>query len=248
MKTPNRLTAFSIAAGALSLVLMQAHMARFERRVSGGAPVEVVGLGVDVAAGTALEPAMLTVRKLPDRYVESRHIPASQRDALVGLRLSRARRGHESLLWSDLTGLSDRERQLSELVPHGMRAMSIGLSQDLSALIRPGDRVDILCTPPRTASVRRSGGQHTRTVLENLIVLARGHDLGGPGSEARGHGKGRLTLGLRVQDSRTLADASDCGRLQVTLRHPDDLLLSSATSAAPSTSAVTAARGATDAR
>jgi len=228
MTTTRRLTALSIAAGLLSLILMQLHLARFERRVSGGPPVEIVGLTRDVSAGAALDASMLDRRRLPERHVESHHIPAARIDELVGTRLTRDRRGDESLLWSDLTGLTAGDLRLSERVPHGMRAMAISAAGELSALIQPGDRVDVLCTPSAGAAPNPGGRVRTRTVLENLIVLARGDDLGAAGTTARRSARGALTVGVRVDDSRRLADARDCGRLHVTLRHPDDLLLSKA--------------------
>jgi len=224
MTRTRKLTWISISAAVLSVTLMHLHLRRFERRATGGEPVAVVGLAGDLGAGTTLEASMLTVQRIPERYVESRHIPSDQRSTLVGLRIARALRGNETLLWSDMAGLSHRDRRLSQLVPHGMRAMSIQPSGGIARLVRPGDRVDVLCTPRAGATSSGNPGGHTRTVLENLLVLARGDDLGDrPGASARSS-RGGLTLGVRQQDSRRLADARGCASLHVTLRHPDDFL------------------------
>ena len=56
-----------------------------------------MGLQRDVAAGTKLDASMLITQHIPDRFVESRHIPADQTRTLVGLRVGRALRGNESL-------------------------------------------------------------------------------------------------------------------------------------------------------
>jgi Flp pilus assembly protein CpaB len=203
------------AATVAGMLLMRHHLARAERELSGGPTTDVLALTRDVETGERLERAMLTTRPVPERYLESRHIPAGELAEVLDARIGVDGRMGEALLWTDLEVLRERGRQLAELVPEGMRAFSVRSSR-LSDLLRPGDRVDVLASDG-------AGGRGARTVAQNLLVLAVGRNLGdGRASGDRGR---RVTLAVSLEQGKRLADAERGSDFHLVLRNPDDVSL-----------------------
>jgi len=201
---------------ALGAGMLKVHVDRVTEDAWGGPPAQVVVMTEDLSAGAYLYERHLAVGERPERYVESRHIPRSRMDAVVGLRTGLPVKAGEPLLWTDIAGMQSAPRQLSSLVPEGMRAVAIHVRKgDLSGLIRPGDRVDVL---------RAGGGRvGASTVLENMLVLAIGTDTGGPGGR-RGYA-GQITLNATPAQAEVLTAAEFSGGLRITVRNPSDAVL-----------------------
>jgi Flp pilus assembly protein CpaB len=147
---------------------------------------------------------------------------------VLGAQLAVGARANETLLWSDLTSVRPELRKLSSLVPHGSRAMTLqARGSSFDALLTPGDRVDVL---------RQGAGGSTEVVLQDVVVLAVGDDLGGPETRAvhaRGSARGAsVTVSVTLEQSRVLAQAEALGTLRLVMRNPDDIGLG-ASSAAP---------------
>ncbi|HMI92558.1 MAG TPA: Flp pilus assembly protein CpaB [Polyangiales bacterium] len=209
----------AVIATAAGIALLRLYMHRFEQQAGGGPKQLVLVLLGDAAAGTVISGDALGTRLLPQAYLESRHIPARQLNEVVGLRLALSVRAHDALLWTDLASMRPAPRTLASLVPPGMRALSLSLRAGaFDALLAPGDRVDVLLAPERSADPVAS------TVAENLLVLAIGDQLAraGSGTHAR---SGDVTLSVSPEQSRTLAAAERRGGLRLVLRHPDDITL-----------------------
>ncbi|MGD8858906.1 MAG: Flp pilus assembly protein CpaB [Myxococcales bacterium] len=203
------------AATVVGTLLMRHHLARAERELSGGPATDVLVLSRDAEAGERVNRDMLTTRPVPERYLESRHIPAHELPQVLDARLGIDGRLGEALLWTDLEVLRERGRQLAELVPEGMRAFSVRSSR-LSDLLRPGDRVDVLASDG-------DGARRARTVAQNLLVLAVGRNLGdGRASGDRGR---RVTLAVSLEQGQLLADAERGSDFHLVLRNPDDVSL-----------------------
>lgn len=203
------------------------YMQRFEEEASGGPPVSVLVATRDIGLGAAITPDMLGARPLPRSYVEDRHIPASEADRIIGVRVTSGVKGGESLLWTDLATTSEQRRDLSGLVRHGQRAITIraDVSTSFGGLLRPGDRVDVLLT------VMRETNQYvTIPLLQNLLVLAAGRDTGAPvrpGERRRTrHGTvAQVTLSVTLEQAAALALSQEQGRLTLILRNPDDITI-----------------------
>jgi pilus assembly protein CpaB len=217
----------SIAATLGGVGLLQLYMHRFEQLATGGPATPVLVLAKDVPAGTAITRDMLGSRGLPQSYLDSRHIPARAIDQVLDARLAVAGRSNEALLWSDLASMREPARQLSSLVPEGMRAITLEVrGSGFDALLAPGDRVDVLLVAGKNFAGPADSG--TTIVAQNLLVLAVGDDLGGPDlpSEQRGRRGGRITLSVALREGARLAQAEQQGTLRLVLRNPDDLAVS----------------------
>jgi Flp pilus assembly protein CpaB len=218
----------SAVATLAGMGLLRLYMQRFEDEVRGGPSTRVLMLLKDAPAGSALSRDMLGVRELPQAYLESRHVPARDLDQVIDGRLGVAGRANEALLITDLASMRQPLRQLSGLVPDGMRAFTLSqASGALEALLAPGDRVDVLLVPGGQV---RSDDERLSTTLvaQNLLVLAVGEDLGGPEAAKSGRRthSGSVTLSVTLQQSKDLAQAEAQGSLRLVLRNPDDISVS----------------------
>lgn len=224
------------AAGAaiVGLVMLVLYMQRFEAEASGGTAVLIITATQDIPLGTALTEAMLSGRELPSAYIEDRHILAEEQERIIGVRVVGGVRAGESLLWTDLATTSDTSRDLSGLVRAGMRAITIEADQTSSfgGLVRAGDRVDVLMTLDRritgggTSSTGDSVERVTVPLLQNLLVLAAGEDMGAPtrsASASRSSHISQVTLNATLEQAQLLAFASQRGRLSLIMRNPDDI-------------------------
>ena len=110
---------------------------------------------------------------------------------------------------------------LAAVIPEGMRAMSVAVNDVVSVagFVTPGTMVDVLVT----GSVAGQGqtGQITRTILENVRVLAAGQKV-----QQDQQGKPQtvpvITLLVAPEDAAKLAMASTQGKIQLALRNTVD--------------------------
>lgn len=215
----------AVACAVAGLVMLFLYMQAFEEEASGGPPIEVLVATRDIGLGTAVTADMLGSRALPQSYLEDRHIPASEADRIIGVRVTSGVKGGESLLWTDLATTSEQRRDLSGLVQEGQRAITIraDVSASFGGLLRPGDRVDVLLT------VEREPNQFVTVVLlQGRLVLASGADTGAPlrPGERRTTNTGtvnQVTLSVTLEQAAALALAQEQGRLTLVLRNPDDI-------------------------
>lgn len=215
-----------ILVGVLAMVLgagcLVVYMQQYERHVTGGEYVDVAIVTRDVPLGAALESDMLATQSMPVRYVEHRHVLASDLTRVLGVHVSGALRSGETLVWSDLV-TSEEHRDLSSLVRDGQRAVSIEAdsASTFGGLLRPGDRVDVLMT------AREGQVDVASTILQNVLVLALGADTGAELVRARDRSArvSQVTLSMTLDQSQTLAVAAARGRLTLVLRNPDDILV-----------------------
>jgi pilus assembly protein CpaB len=205
-----------MASAALGGVALHVYLARFELEAAGGAPRQVVSVTQDLALGETITRSAVTLRALPEQYVEQRHILADQLERVVGTRVTSQVASGTTLLWSDLD-IMQSSRTLSGLVRAGMRAFTLPDRQvDFDGLLRPGDRVDLLFTAAGDTS-------ETRTLLQNLLVLTVGSNLGQDDEhESR---RGSVTLSVSIEQAQLIAHSVGRGTMRLALRNPQDLVL-----------------------
>ena len=123
---------------------------------------------------------------------------------------------NEPILDSKLASLQSGAG-LAATIPEGMRAMSVAVNDvvGVAGFVTPGTMVDVLVTGAS------SGGNITRTILENVRVLAAGQKV-----EQDREGKPQtvpvITLLVTPDDAAKLAMASTEGKIQLALRNTID--------------------------
>ena len=221
--TSGRMPLFvSFAVAVAGCVLLTVYVRQFQQAASGGEPVLLLALRKDVAAGVPIEEQMLIAHSVPESYVESREVLASDMPRVLGVRTAIELQANQTLAWTDLASTPRERTSLSERIPPGMRAMSIEQPQrrGLADLLRPGDRVDVLLT---RAEPDLDGRTVTLYLLQNVLVLAVGNQIElayGESASSRGD---LVTLLLTVDQASLLAHAQRNGELRLTLRNENDL-------------------------
>jgi len=213
------LVAFVTAAVGGACLFM--YMKRFEAETSGGEKVGVLIATRELKLGEKLDKSALGVRPLPQAYLEQRHIRVADLDAVLGAQLTMSVHANEAVLWSDLSSSQAERRDLSGLVQPGMRAFAFYAkkSAPFAGLLRPGDRVDVLFSPGDNVTESEA----TMTLLQNVLVLAVGADVGAGDVIAT---KGRaITISLTPEQSQLLTHAMSEGQLDVVLRNPEDIVV-----------------------
>ena len=98
-------------------------------------------------------------------------------------------------------------------IPPGMRAMSLKVDPEVgvSGFIEPGSRVDVI------ASLPLEGGERlTKVVLQNILVLAVGHELESENDKPKE--TTTVTLALSPEETEKLALARSEGQIMLALR------------------------------
>ena len=113
---------------------------------------------------------------------------------------------------------------LSATIPEGMRGVSIAVNDvvGVAGFVGPGTSVDVLVTGTIPGASQAGGQFVTRTILENIRVLAAGQKV-----EQDVEGKPQtvsvVTLLVSPQDAATLTMASTEGKIQLALRNTIDV-------------------------
>jgi len=112
---------------------------------------------------------------------------------------------------------------LSATIPEGMRGLSVGVNDvvAVAGFVTPGTSVDVLVTGRAVGGGAAGADNITRTILENVRVLAAGQKI-----EQDRDGKPQtvavITLLVSPDDATKLAMASIEGRIQLALRNTVD--------------------------
>lgn len=215
----------ALAIAAIGGILLFVYLQRFEAEASGGTKIKLLVAIKPIQSGQTLTDDMLATREVPIAYVEDRAVRDTERPRIIGLRVATPVQAQQTLMWTDLAIATDDRRDLSALVQPGMRAVSVRATTENSfALIRPGDRVDVIATMQQANDQRES-----IVLLQNVLVLAVGLDMGNDPSAKlkRGErGEQMLNLSLNVPEAQLLALAVEKGHISVALRNPDDVRIS----------------------
>jgi pilus assembly protein CpaB len=208
----------ALVAGAAAGGLFYLYQQRMETEMSGGQRVPVLVALKPLSRGDIVAENALGIREVPVSYLAGRSIPANHLDRVVGLKMAGELDSQSFLLWSDLALSGETTRDVSSLISTGRVAFSVSASKggDVSALIRPGDYVNVLAT------LSPSGGKEAAVVLlQRILVLAVGVSTS-PGTKKRSKRKTSVTLSLKLEEAQLLSLAQKRGDLSVVLRNPND--------------------------
>ncbi len=164
----------------LFFFMLQSREKQFTK--SYGEPVGILVAKYDIPERTLFKPETMTqVIAVPRKFVQQDAIEIKSvadfnkvKDLVT---ITRVPRGNQ-LTYSQLQRISP-DTGLSVKVPPGLRAAVISVPSDMSSLTKPGDRIDVLVTFPVQAPGGGSSEFVTATILQNILVLSVGSDMGG---------------------------------------------------------------------
>ncbi|MBI3505119.1 MAG: Flp pilus assembly protein CpaB [Proteobacteria bacterium] len=199
--------------------------------------VEVLTARVDIPERTVLKEDLVDHISIPRKFVaqDAFEYKTASDIKLIDNLVTQVRipRGNQ-VTQSSLVSLSP-EAGLSTKVPPGYRGAIIGVENDLLALIKPGDRIDILVTFDALMADNRKE-KVTATILQNVLVLGVGQNLGQgltakqfqqkAGAEAQSAAfaeKGVLSVALNPNEAQYLSLAMKQGEITVILRGLGDV-------------------------
>lgn len=118
---------------------------------------------------------------------------------------------------------TDSGAGLSATIPEGMRAVSVSVNDvvGVAGFVTPGTMVDILVTGSTVGVGGGGNGTVTRTILENIKVLAAGQKMD-VDREGKPENVPVITLLVTPEDAGKLTMASTQGKIQLALRNTVD--------------------------
>jgi pilus assembly protein CpaB len=221
-----RALVIALIVSIIGAALLAIYIRRFEEEASGGEPVKLLVAVKPIEAGALITEEMLATRAVPRAYVEDRAVLESERAKIIGLRVGHTVQAQQTMMWTDLAIAMEKGRSLSSLIQPGMRAVTVRTKTNEEkgfALIRPGDRLDVIATMP---GEKQADQRSSIVLLQNVLVLAVGGDTGGDLTEKQGPQQQMemiLSLSITVPEAQLLALATEKGAITVALRNPDDV-------------------------
>lgn len=191
--------------------------------------MDVLAYTRDTPAGTVLAPSDIGKKRVPAKGLKGQAVELASLRDIIGRRTLVANDAKEVVFWSDIEGGDPSAKGLSADIKRQMRAVSISVTgaASVSGMVRPNDHVDVIGTfnfPDDDGKVKR-GDLVTCTILQNVLVLATGHDTAKHHARDLGLAQGYSTVTLEVtpREAEMLAFAEQIrGRLVLSLRNGND--------------------------
>jgi pilus assembly protein CpaB len=201
----------------LSAIFLARHrIAAVEREIRvQSSPVEIVVPSVPISAGEGFSEQNLAKKTVPASGTSNRNVPAAEFELLVGARAKGNLIAGEPILWSDVEEPFEMDK-FSQAVPAGRRALTIeaDISSSFAGLIRPGDRVDLLCDG--------ENGKSVKTWIRAVPVISVDRHYNRPPSGEESKEVSTITVSVTPEEGITLASGARGGRLHWFLRNPDE--------------------------
>lgn len=170
----------------------------------------------DLSRGTMLQKNMIKMvtflkDSLPPGYFQNE-------SAVDGRVLIQPLRTNMPVIESMLAPTSVKAGGVAAIVSPQKRAMSVKVDKviGVSGYILPGHRVDVLAT---VSYKEKEAVPITKTILENVLVLAVGSDVDDKSKKEKPVGADVITLEVTPEEGEKLALASTQGKIQLALRN-----------------------------
>lgn len=223
----------ALAAAAFYLVALGSK----ERALTGQyETTKVLVARTDIPERTLMKDGLVEVAELPRRFIAQDaievRVPSDLR--MITNMVSRVRipKGNQVSL-STLMPLSP-DSGLAMKVPPGYRAAVLGIDNEMRAMVKPGDRVDVLITFDALMHDGRKE-KATATILQNILVIAVGRNLGqgmtagqfklsneAEEKAAAFSEKASISVAVNPRELQFLALATQQGTTTIGLRSPGD--------------------------
>jgi pilus assembly protein CpaB len=198
---------------------------------------QVLVARVDIPERTVIKEEMVEPIAVPRKFMEQDafEVKTPSDIKMISNLVTRVRipKGNQ-VTQSALISLSP-EAGLSVKIPPGYRGAILGIEPELKALIKPGDRVDVLVTFDAVMADNRKE-KVTATILQNVLVIAVGTNMGqgmnakqfktaGANEEknAAFSEKSMISLALNPNEAQYLALAMKQGDTTVVMRGLGDV-------------------------
>lgn len=219
----NRLLVGLVAAVVLALLLSTFVYREFKRisSVSASGPMRTIVVAAEpLDLGTCLDASMLRTipwpedapvagmfTKIQDCVDRALITPVAENEPILARKLASTESG----------------AGLPATIPPGMRGLSVAVNNviGVAGFVTPGTKVDVLVTGTMIGANGATGPTITRTILENVRVLAAGQKIQ-QDSDGKPETVPVITLLVSPEHAAILAMASSQGKIQLTLRNTVD--------------------------
>jgi pilus assembly protein CpaB len=166
----------------------------------------------DLFWGTKLTPEMMRLVPLPPGNLPQGYFPSVE--SLTGRVLLINVTANEPILETKLAPIDVTRGGVAAVTQAEKRAMAIKVDNvvGVAGFINPGNRVDVLVTLQKDPPI-------TKTVLQNVLVLATGTEIERKGDESKPIQVPVVTVEVTLEEGEKLALAANEGKLQLALRN-----------------------------
>ena len=230
----------SIAVGILAAVLTRAYLASKdaemqkmkEEFIKNHETTMVLCFARDVSSGTALAESDLGEIKVPARGLRGQALTKKDLQHVLNHKVLVPHKERDILFWSDIEGGNPAAGGLAADINKKKRAVSINCTgaAAVSGMVKPSDHVDVIASyaTPKIVEGTMIQELSTRTILQNVLVLATGKETAKSAlarNDAFGGGGTYSTVTLEVspREAELLVFYEQIkGRLFLALRNRDD--------------------------
>lgn len=224
------LLAAAIGIGGIAFYLsysaINARMQQIDEEANKGKVFKsVVVASRDLQAGESINSSNVSLRKIPQEFVNQSSITGDNFESVDGQGLLLAVKAGEPILASYT--VSQGGAYFSGVLKEGRRGLTIEVDEisSISGMLRAGDNIDILVTskPAKTAALGTSSQEDmTFPLLSNVAVLATGQAQRGSGNAAVTYT--HITLDVTPDEASSIIAAKAGGKMTAVLRNPKDKL------------------------
>jgi len=190
--------------------------------------LEIAVASVDLPWGRVITNDMIEYKHFLQDSLPEGHF--SRESSLEGRVVITPVKVNEPIFESSLAPTSIKTGGVAAVITSKKRAMAVKVDKviGVSGFIYPGNRVDVLVT------LRRDGKDQpfTKTVLENVLVLAVGTKIEAEGKGQKSSPVDVITLEVAPNEAEKLAHAATEGKIQLSMRNfmdTDDVLTKGST-------------------
>ena len=173
---------------------------------------------VDLNWGTVLNSEMITTKPYLKSTLPGGYFPDPS--SLSGRVLISSIKANEPIFESKLAPTTVKTGGVAAVISPKKRAIAIKVDKviGVSGFVHPGNRVDVLVT----LHSEKAQAPITKTVLENILVLAAGPEIQAKGKEEKASPVDVITLEVTPEEAEKLALAATEGKILLALRNFTD--------------------------
>ncbi len=210
----------AIILGIFSAALVYVYINSFTSKIENSKYINIIVAKVAIPEKSVIIETMLMKKKILVNEIMPLNITKGS-DIVGKIALLPINQGEE-ILSNQVIAIGDNKEGLSYKIPVGKRAIMIPELTGISALLKPGDRVDVIAN---LAGNEEPPINYTVLVLQDVEILSVGTEIGDKANTtqaANADPAKTIVLAVSVKDSLKLKMAVERGTVSVILRSPID--------------------------